>query len=105
MLIEAAHGVDPLFDMRHEVNGSWPTGWIMVRANVPSWLVRQPIHQLLEFDRHVVDANALRLRIDSQPQLSNALTIHRDTARGDQLVAVSAGTDSSMSQHLIQPFH
>src|SRR5205807_1253732 len=100
-----ADGVDPLIDVRDEVEGEQPAGRVVVRAEVARRLVDDPVDRPLVPDWVVVHGDGLGFRVNAQAQVGDAAAVDLDPAAGDQPVAVPARPDPGVGQEFVQAFH
>ena len=104
VLIEPAHGVDALADVRHEVDGARPAGGIEVGAEVAARLVDQPVDELFGVERLPVHAHG-GVRLDARAQLADHAPTDGDAAAEDQIFAVPARADTGMRQEFVETIH
>jgi hypothetical protein len=104
-LIEAADGVDPLGDLRDQIDGPRPAGGIEVGTQVTAGLMDQPVNQALQSDRLAVYADALFARIDLRAELAHNPPIDGDTAGTDERFALPARANTGMGQEFVETFH
>ena len=103
-LINPAHRVNTLRNMRNQVDGEWPAGRIVIGTQIPARLVYQPVHRLFGPQRLAVNANLL-FRLNLGAQDAHGLTVHADPARENQLLAMPPRADPGMGQEFVQTLH
>jgi hypothetical protein len=88
-LIQPADGIDALFDVRQQVDGTGTAAGIAVRAEMTDRLVHDPVNELLRPDRVVIDGNLVGCGVDPEAEVFHSYPINLHAPGADERIAES----------------
>jgi hypothetical protein len=102
-LVEPADGIDALGDLGQEVENSRSTRRVVVRRDVPFWLVDREVDRALDLDLLAVDRDRGPGEVNLRPEFADDLAVDRHPALEDQILASPSRPDPRVSQDLLKP--
>src|SRR5262249_29501853 len=91
--------------MRNQVDGSGPAGGGVIRAQIATRVIQEPVDMALCPDGLAIDADLMGIGVDLGTQVAHLLAVDRHSAREDQFFGMSSRADAGMSQEFVKAFH
>jgi hypothetical protein len=104
-LVEPANRINPLGDLREQVDDPRASRGILIGRDVPLGLIDRVVDHPFEVDPLAIDRDLRTAGVNLAAELADDLTVHGDAALENHFLARAARANAGVRQHFLQPFH